>query len=190
MARIKPEIKMTRFILAALALSVATLSAASGQQRIGFIDSQALRQRLPAFQEIQSELERLQLSFQQEARDRENKLQAKQEAYTKQELLMSEASRTAKQQEMEAEFRELQQYAQDKLGPEGELFRQNLDRSSPIYKRVNEILKTMAEEEGYDFILDAAVGGVIVFADPKHDLTEQLIAKLMEPVPETEVIAE
>ena len=60
------------------------------------------------------------------------------------------------------------------------MFRKNLELSSPIYKNVNDILKTIADEEDYDLILDAAVGGVIVYANPKHDLTDKLIAKLLE----------
>ena len=170
----------SRYLFAAVTLVLTTLCAASAQQRVGYIDSQVLREKLPEFQDIQRQLEHMQLSFQQEARDRENKLQAKQESYTKQEMLMSEASKAAMQQQMEAEFLALRQYAEEKLGPEGELFRKNLELSSPIYKNVNDILKTIADEETYDLILDAAVGGVIVYANPKHDLTDKLIAKLLE----------
>ena len=98
----------------------ATIATASAQQRIGYIDSQVLRQQLPEFQDIQRQLEQLQQTFQQEAIDKESKLKAMQEAFTKQELLMSEARKAEMQQEMEAQFLQLQQFTQEKLGPEGE----------------------------------------------------------------------
>ena len=178
----------SRCIIAVVALSMtATIATASAQQRIGYIDSQVLRQQLPEFQDIQRQLEQLQQTFQQEAIDKESKLKAMQEAFTKQELLMSEARKAEMQQEMEAQFLQLQQFTQDKLGPEGELFRKHLELSSPVYKEINDVLKTIAEEESYDLILDAAVGGVIVFADPEYDLTDKLLARLL---PEQEIATE
>ncbi len=173
----------SRFILAALCSSIAVLSAASAQPRIGYIDSQVLTQQLPEFQDIQRQLESLRERFQQEAIDQESKLKAMQEAFTKQELLMSEARKAEMQQEMETKFMQLQQFTQEKLGPEGELARKHLELSSPIYKHVNDVLKTIAAEESYDLILDAAAGGVIVFADPQYDLTEKLVARLTETKP-------
>ena len=168
-----------RFILATIAVSMTTLAAASAQPRIGYIDSQVLTQQLPEFKGIQQQLENLRQSFQQEAIDRESKLRSMQEAFTKQELLMSEARKAQMQQEMEAQYMQLQQYTQEKLGPEGELARKHLELSSPIYKHVNDVLKLIAAEDSYDLILDAAVGGVIVFADPEYDLTDKLLARLL-----------
>ena len=170
----------SRFIFTTIALSMTTLPAADAQQRIGYIDSQVLREQLPEFQDIQRQLEGMQQRFQQEAIDRESKLKSMQEAFTKQELLMSEARKAEMQQEMETQFMQLQQYTQEKLGQDGELFRKNLELSSPIYTKINDALKNIADEETYDFILDAAVGGVIVFANPQHDLTDTLLARLLE----------
>ena len=169
----------SRFILATIAVSMAAVSAASAQPRIGFIDSQVLTQQLPEFKDIQQQLENLRESFQQEAIDRESKLRAMQETFTKQELLLSEVRKAQMQQEMEAQYMQLQQYTQEKLGPKGELARKHLELSSPIYKHVNEVLKIIADEDSYDLILDAAVGGVIVFADPQYDLTDRLLARLL-----------
>ncbi len=169
----------SRFILATVAVSMATLTAATAQPRIGYIDSQVLTQQLPAFQDIQQQLESLRQSFQQEAIDRESKLRAMQETFTKQELLMSEVRKAQVQQEMETQYMQLQQYTQEKLGPEGELARRHLELSSPIYTHLNDVLKMIADEDSYDLILDAAAGGVIVFADPQYDLTDKLLARLL-----------
>ncbi|SVB34293.1 uncharacterized protein METZ01_LOCUS187147, partial [marine metagenome] len=68
--------------------------------KIGYIDSEILRERMPEFQQIERELERLKQQYEQEAMDRQSKLIKLQEDFQKQELLLSDA----KKAEMQVEF--------------------------------------------------------------------------------------
>jgi outer membrane protein len=153
----------------------------SAEIKIGYIDSEVLRERMDEFKDIQRQLDRLVQTYQQEVADRKSQLRKMEEDFLKQELLMSEA----RKQELFAEFQqtqqELQEFSQQKLGPDGEVFQKNIELSAPIFERVNEALKKLAEEEGFDFIFDVAGGGGIVYADPeRYNLTENLLALLKE----------
>lgn len=149
--------------------------------KIGYIDSEVLRERMDEFKDIQRQLDRLTQGYQQEAMDRESKLLKMLEDFRKQELLMSEARKAELAAEFEQARQDLQQFTQQKLGPDGEVFQKNIELSSPIFERVNEALKKLAEEEGFDFIFDVAGGGGIVYADPdRYNLTEKLLALLAE----------
>jgi len=44
-----------------------------------------------------------------------------------------------------------------------------------IYKRLNEYVHQFAKEEGYDFILGAEGSGIIMAANTKKDITEEVI---------------
>ena len=93
---------------------------------------------------------------------------------------MSEARKAEMQAEFEAKVQQLQQFTQEKFGPEGELMRKNIELSEPIFKRINDAIQGMAEEEDYDFIFDAASpSSGLVFAKEQYDLTDQLL-ELME----------
>ena len=149
--------------------------------KIGYIDSEVLRERMDEFKDIQRQLDRLTQGYQQEAMDRESKLLKMLEDFRKQELLMSEARKAELAAEFEQAVQDLQQFTQQKLGPDGEVFQKNIELSAPIFERVNEALKNLAEEEGFDFIFDVAGGGGIVYADPdRYNLTEKLLALLAE----------
>ncbi len=153
----------------------------SAEIKIGYIDSEVLRERMDEFKDIQRQLDRLTQGYQQEAMDRESQLVKMREDFRKQELLMSEARKAELAAEFEQAVQDLQQFTQQKLGPDGEVFQKNIELSAPIFERVNEALKKLAEEEGFDFIFDVAGGGGIVYADPdRYNLTEQLLALLAE----------
>ena len=173
---------MKRIALMALAL-VCTLAPVAGwaEIKIGYIDSEVLKERLPEFREAQRKLDQLRQDYENQAKDREAKLMKPQEDFRKQELLMSEARKAELQADFEEKVRQLQAFTQEKFGPEGELMRKNIELSEPIFKKINDALKTLAEEEGYDFVFDAAApSSGLVFAGEDYDLTETLLESLDE----------
>jgi outer membrane protein len=173
--------RVTSLLLAMVLGAVAFAPAAHAQAKIGYIDSEVLRERLPEFKQIERELERLRQDYQQQAMDRQSKLLKMVEDFRKQELLMSEARKAEIQAELQKAEQELQQFAQEKMGPDGELMRKNVELSQPIFEQVNAALEKLADDEGYDFIFDVAASGAIVYADPeRHNLTEKLLSVLEE----------
>ena len=149
--------------------------------KLGYIDSEVIKERLPEFKAAQRKLDQLRQEFEREAKDREAKLLKLQEDFRKQELLMSEARKAEIQADFEEKVRQLQEFTQQKFGPDGELMKKNVELSSPIFEKINAALQEIAKEEGYDFIFDAAAPGTgLVFADEKYDLTEKLLKRLEE----------
>ena len=167
-----------------MALAVALLTAASpalAELKVGYIDSEVLREKMPEFKKVQRNLERLEQQYMQEANERQSRLVKLQQDFRRQELLMSEAKKAEMQAQFEESVQQLQQFTQEKLGPNGELFRKNVELSAPIFEQVNAALAELAEQDGFDFIFDVAGNGVIVYADPeRYNLTEKLLTKLEE----------
>ena len=172
---------------AAITAAVLWTGSAWAELKLGYIDSEVLKERLPEFKEAQRKLNQLEQEFRREAQDREVKLLKMQEDFRKQELLMSEARKAELQAEFDEKVRGLQEYTQQKFGPEGELMKKNIELSSPIFEKINGTLQEMAKEEGYDFIFDAASPSTgLVFAQEKFDLTEMLLERLQQEREETE----
>ena len=162
-----------------VAACTATSSAAAADVKLGFIDSEVIRDRLPEFKNVERQLQRLQQQYEKEAVERQSKLFKLQEDFRKQELLMSESRKAEMQAQFDESVRRLQEFTQQKLGPNGELFRKNIELSSPILERVNAAIEAIAKEDGYDFIFDVASSGAIVYADPeRYNVTEKLIERL------------
>jgi outer membrane protein len=168
---------MKRDVLAVLALVMVLLpQGVRAEVKIAYIDSEVLKERLPEFREAQRQLDQLRQDYENQAKDREAKLVKLQGDFHKQELLMSEARKAELQADFEEKVRQLQAFTQEKFGPEGELMRKNIELSEPIFKKINDALKAMAEEDGYDFVFDAAApSSGLVFAHDRFDLTEKLL---------------
>ena len=171
---------MKRVLLSLIVLACCA-AVAQAALKVGYIDSEVLKERLPEFRDAQRKLDQLRQDYENQAKDREAKLLKLQEDFRRQELLMSEARKAELQTEFEAKVQQLQQFTQEKFGPEGELMRKNIELSEPIFKKINDAIQVMAEEEGYDFIFDAAApSSGLVFAKENYDLTEQLLEKMQE----------
>ena len=171
---------MKRVLLSLIVLACCA-TVARAELKVGYIDSEVLKERLPEFRDAQRKLDQLRQDYENQAKDREAKLLKLQEDFRRQELLMSEARKAELQTEFEAKVQQLQQFTQEKFGPEGELMRKNIELSEPIFKKINDAIQVMAEEEGYDFIFDAAApSSGLVFAKENYDLTEQLLEKMQE----------
>ncbi len=80
------------------------------------------------------------------------------------------------QVQFEESQRQLQEFTQQKFGTNGELFRKNVEISSPILERINAAIESIAKEDGYDFIFDVANSGAIVYVDPDgYNVTTKLL---------------
>jgi outer membrane protein len=172
--------KRTALSLAALAL-VFQAAPVLAELKVGYIDSDVVKDRLPEFRESQRKLDQLLQEYERESTDRQTKLVKLQQDFQGQELLMSEVRRLELQSELDEKIRLLQDFNVQKFGPEGELVRKNIELSGPIFEQVNRALQAIGREDGYDFIFDVAGTGAIVFvAEGKFDLTERLLSRLEE----------
>ncbi len=160
-------------LIAALALLP---GAAQGQMKIGFINSDQLKEQLPEIKAAQQQLEILQQQRAQEGEERQAKLAQMEENYRKQEMLLSEARKAEMRSEYEAEMQRLQEFGQS---TQEELMKKNFDLHNPIFERINAAIKAVAEAEGFDYVLDAgSAGGAVVYANDAYDLTDKLLARL------------
>lgn len=156
-------------------------TAAGADLKLGYIDSEALREKLPDFRAAQIQLERLHQQYESEATERKNKLEKLEEDFHNQELLISEVRRAELKAQLDEQKKQLQDFTQKTFGADGELMKKNVELSGPIFEKINTALQELAKEEGYDFIFDvASANSAIVFAQERYDLTEKLVNRMKE----------
>ena len=64
------------------------------------------------------------------------------------------------------------------FGPEGELFKKRESLMAPIQDEIYNAVKALSDSKGYSLILDRASDTGIIFASPKIDISNEVLAKL------------
>ena len=163
---------------------VLSVSSGFAQLKIGYVDSQRILQEYQEAIDAQNKLEEIRAQYQAEYESKVREYQEMAQSIESQSLLLSEEKKQEKMKKAQDLALQIDKYKYDKLGPEGEYYRKNIELTKPIIEKINNIIKTIGDNEEYDFILDASQGALL-HALPKYDLTENVLAELNKGVSST-----
>ena len=170
---------LVRTTLAVLALALLAPSLAAAQQpAIVYLDSERLRQEAPSLQaareELQRELAQLEAQADSALAPLQAEFQAAAQEFQQQQGMMTAERRQQRQQALGQMQQELQQ-----AGAEWEQRAAQIQNRilAPALERVNRVIDTLRAENGYQFVLDVAAGGVVA-ADPSLDITAEVLRRL------------
>ena len=146
-------------------------------QKFGYMNSQLILSEMPAVKMANSNLENFQKQLQKKGQAMYNSLKAKYTKLSEQEqsgqiapVELEQQSALLKQEE--TKIYEFEQKMQQDVAEKRQTLLQ------PIYDKVNTATKTVAEENGYQYIFDISVGGILLYAEETLDVTAQVKAKL------------
>ena len=158
-------------------LLLLTMAAGGFAQKFGYINSDFILNDFEDFKEAQSKLEVEGRKLEQQYYNMAARLDSMQQEYERQKFLMTEANRNTKEADMQRLAQEIQQFQVQKLGPQGEFYQKQQHLADPVLKKINDAIKKVGDEGGYDFIFDTVAGNVL-YAQDKYDLTERILEEL------------
>ena len=83
-----------------------------------------------------------------------------------------------REEEIVAKEKEASELRYKYFGPEGELYKKRQTLMKPIQDDVYNAVKKLSEERGYQCIFDRASSANIVYASPRIDVSNEVLAKL------------
>lgn len=173
-----------RTLLAAVlcTLTAAGWPAAEGlraqNQRIAYVDTDVILQNMPEYQGIKQQLDQQARLWQDELAEMERDLAALEEEFEARDILYTEEVRQQKQSEIEAARKAVDEFLTQKFSPEGEYFRQQKQLLQPLQRAVFEAIRTVAEQDGYDLVLDRAQNIGLIYAVPELDITDLVLEEM------------
>jgi len=166
--------KKSAFILFLL-LSITNISFS---QKYAFVDVQTILEKMPEYKEAQKELDDLAEKFQKEIEGKYAEIDKKNKAYQQEKILLPEETKTQREQELQQLSNDARQLQQKYFGPNGLLFKKRKELIEPIQDKIYKAIKQLANEKGYDFIMDDKNNSNILFVNPKYDKTNAILKKL------------
>jgi len=92
--------------------------------------------------------------------------------------LLSQDMKAKREEAIVSKEREVKDLQNKYFGVEGELFKKREELVKPIQDEILKAIKTIAAEGSYAAVFDTAAGGNILFANPKFDISDQVLEKL------------
>lgn len=153
---------------------------ASAQMKIGYIQSDYVFSQYEPYQEAQKQLDKILQDENAKVQTMYEDLQAKDQEFQNQQIMMTDEAKRQRSMELQQQYNDLEQYHQSVFGEEGSLAKKQEELIAPIIDKINEVLMRVAQDDGYDYVFDATGGGPILYANEKHDISDQIIEELKQ----------
>jgi outer membrane protein len=170
--------KATRLIFALVAFSVFLNGTSLAQQKIGYINSEAIMKQLPEAGDAQKQIDALISDWQAELAKLQSEYKTAQEDFEKKKLVMTEQKRTDAEKELKDREQKIATFRTQKFGPNGELFVKQNELMKPVQDRIFKGIKEVALEDGYDYIFDKSGQILLMYTNEKYDLTAKVLEKI------------
>ena len=138
-------------------------------QKFALIDMEYILKNIPAYERANEQLNQVSKKWQSEVE------KVAEEAKTLYKNYQSEAVFLSEEQKGKKEAAELRRTY---FGPEGELFKKRESLMQPIQDEIYNAVKEISEQKGYSVVVDRASATSIIFASPRIDISNEVLAKL------------
>jgi outer membrane protein len=149
-----------------------------GQLKIGYVDSDAIMDKLPDAQDAHQKIDALVQEWQTELNKMESNWKAKYDDYEKRKLIMSDQTRSELEAELVKLEQDMTQYREKKFGTNGELFQKQDELMKPVQNKVFNAIQDVAKEEDIDFVFDKSGDIMLLYAKEQYDLTQTVLERL------------
>ncbi|NDV66384.1 OmpH family outer membrane protein [Bacteroides sp. 224] len=165
--------KSVLFIMLMLGVSMAAQA-----QKFAFIDTEYILEAIPAYKQASEQMDASAQKWQSEI---EAVAKTAEELYKDYQAKMSSLSESQRKQKEDAiitKEKEVNELKRAYFGPEGELYKMREKLLTPINNAIYEAVKALAEQNGYSAVVDRASASSVIFASPRIDISNEVLAKL------------
>ena len=153
------------------------LAAAAAQEavKLGYVDSDRIRQEFKEFSSAQAQLDSMIISSQRQDSILATELEKLQDELVQKSSVLSPSAKAEKEKSFEAKQAAYFQFRQATFGPGGKLEQLRMNLSKPILDKVMEAVRRVAMAEGFAFVFSDES---VVYAKDGSDLTDKVLAEL------------
>ena len=137
-----------------------------------------IKKNNPAYEMANEQLNQVAKRWQKECEDLAAEAETLYKNYQSDLVFLTDEMKTQRADEVQAKEQEAAELRRRYFGPEGELYKKRESLMKPIQDEIYNAVKKIAEERNYMMIIDRASSGNIIFASPKADISNEVLAKL------------
>jgi outer membrane protein len=156
------------------------LLACSGafSQRCAIVDTKYILNKMPEYKDAQKMLDQISEQWQKEIDDKQAALNRMYKEYEAEQVMLTDTLKKKREDELFNKEKEVRELQRKRFGFEGDLFKKRQELIKPVQDKVYNAIQKLAVNRLYDFILDKSEGITVIFADPKLDVSEDVLKGL------------
>ncbi|MDE6547782.1 MAG: OmpH family outer membrane protein [Muribaculaceae bacterium] len=164
-------------LIISLALVVTAVLGAYAQ-KFALVDMDYILRNVPSYEMANEQLNQVSQRWEREVTELSKEAETMYKNYQSEMIFLTDDQKKSREEELVAKEKEVTDLRYKYFGPEGELFKKRQSLMKPIQEDVYNAVKAVCEEKGYQVIFDRASSQSIVFASPKIDVSNEVLAKL------------
>ena len=153
-----------------LIMMLFAVSMAANAQKFALIDTEYIMKNIPAAQSANEQMQEATKKYQSEVEALAKEAQKMFQDYQAKSSTLSAAQKTKTEDAIELK--------RNYFGPEGELAKMRDKLITPIQDDIYEAVKAISQQHGYDMVIDRASATGIIFANPRIDISDEILRKL------------
>lgn len=167
---------MKKFAILLVVIIAAAASASA--QKFALVDMEYILKNVPAYEMANEQLNQLSQRWQKEVEAVGVEAQNMYQNFIADKVFLTDEQIKKREEEIVAKEKEATELRYKYFGPEGELYKKRLSLLKPVQDDVYNAVKKVADERGYQAIFDRASASDIIYASPRIDVSNEVLAKL------------
>ena len=147
-------------------------------QKYALVDMEYILKNIPSYEMANEQLNQVSQRWQKEVEEKAKQAEQLYKDYQSNMVFLTEDMKTKKEEEILAKEKEVNELRRNYFGPEGELFKKRESLMKPIQDDIYNAVKQISETKGYQMVMDRASSANIIFASPRIDISNEVLAKL------------
>lgn len=164
-------------IIVTVALFFATFITGTAQ-KYAYVDTQYILDNMQEYKDAQAEIDQLSLDWQKELEKKFADIDRMYKQFQIDAVLLPEETKKKREEEIIKAEKEAKDLQKRRFGKDGDLFKKRQELIKPIQDKVFNAISDYARERNYAFVFDKSGALTIVYADPKLDISDEVLQKL------------
>ena len=147
-------------------------------QKYAYVDTEYILNNIPVYESAKTQLEDLTKEWKKEIDAKKATIDQMYQNYQSERILLTEELRAKREDEIMKKEQELKQLQQKYFGESGMLYKKREELIKPIQDDIYNAIKEIATEGNYAVIFDTANNLNMLYTDPRHDKSDEVLRKL------------
>ena len=164
--------------LAIILIAVCACAIGARAQKFALVDMEYILNNVPAYEMANEQLNQLSQRWQKEVEAAATEAQNMYQNFLADKVFLTDEQVKKRDEEIVAKVKAATELRYKYFGPEGELNKKRQTLLKPVQDDIYNAIKKVAEEKGYQCIFDRASSSDIIFASPRIDISNDVLAKM------------